>query len=102
MIDAHLALAGVGIDRNELADAIAAFRRLEEILQVNPFARVYHVLFQLEKARVAAALDDFDDVFAILREAGKLIDHLPRSALRCLVDAAAARWHLEAGETAPG
>jgi LuxR family transcriptional regulator, maltose regulon positive regulatory protein len=98
-IDAHLALAGVRIDRNALADAIAAFRHLEEILQANPFARVYQVLVRLEKARVAAALDDFDDVFAILCETGKLIDHLPRSALRCLVDAAAARWHLEAGET---
>jgi LuxR family maltose regulon positive regulatory protein len=99
VVDAHLALAGVRIDRNELAEASAAFRRVEEILQANPFARVYHVLLQLEKARVAAALDDFDDVFATLREAGKLIDHLLRSALRCLVDAAAARWHLEAGET---
>ena len=98
-VDAHLALAGVRIDRNEIADAIAAFRRLEEILQANPFARVYQVLLQMEKARVAAALDDWDDVFAILREAGKVIDHLPRSALRRLVDAAAARWHLEAGET---
>jgi len=38
-------------------------------------------------------------VFATLREAGLLIAHLPRSALRCLVDAAAARWHLEAGQT---
>ena len=98
-VDAHLALAGVRIDRNELADAIAAFRRLDEILQANPFARVYQVLVQLEKVRVAAALDDFDDVFATVREAGKLIEHLPRSALRCLVDAAAARWHLEAGQT---
>ena len=97
--DADLALAGVRIDRNEIADAIAAFRRLEEILQANPFTRVYQVLVQLEKARVAAALDDFDDVFATVREAGKVIDHLPRSALRRLVDAAAARWHLEAGET---
>ena len=33
MLDAHLALAGTLIDRNELADAIAAFRRLEEILR---------------------------------------------------------------------
>ena len=98
-VDAHLALAGIRIDRNEIADAIAAFRCLDEIIQANPFARVYQVLVQLEKARVAAALDDFDDVFAILREAGKVIEHLPRSALRCLVDAAAARWHLEAGET---
>ena len=98
-VDAHLALAGVRIDRNELADAIAAFRCLDEILQANPFARVYQVLVQLEKARVAAALDDFDDVFAILREAGKVVAHLPRSALRCLVDAAAARWHLAAGQT---
>jgi DNA-binding CsgD family transcriptional regulator len=98
-VDAHLALAGVRIDRNEIADAIAAFGRLEEILQANPFARVYQVLVQLEKARVAAALDDFDEVFAILREAGKVIEHLPRSALQRLVDAAAARWHLEAGET---
>ena len=47
---------------------------------------------------MAAALDDWDEVFAIVREAGKVIDHLPRSALRCLVDAAAARWHLEAGQ----
>ena len=99
MLDAHLALAGILIDRNELADAIAAFRRLEEILQVKPFARVYEVLLRLEKARVAAALDDFDDVFATLREAGMLIAHLPRSALRRLVDAAAARWHLQAGQT---
>ena len=98
MLDAHLALAGTLIDRNELADAIAAFRRLEEILRAKPFARVYQVLLRLEKARVAAALDDFDDVFATLREAGLLIAHLPRSALRHLVDAAAARWHLEAGE----
>jgi len=98
-VDAHLALAGVLIDRNELADAIAALRRLDGIIQVNRFGRVYEVLIRLEKARVAAALDDFDDVFATLREAGKLIAHLPRSALRHLVDAAAARWHLEAGQT---
>ena len=100
-VDAHLALAGVRIDRNEIADATAAFRRLEEILQANPFARVYQVLARLEKARVAAALDDWDEVFATVREAGKLIEHVPRSALRYLVDAAAARWHLAAGETGP-
>jgi LuxR family transcriptional regulator, maltose regulon positive regulatory protein len=33
-----------------------------------------------------------------VRETGKLIDHLPQSALRCLVDAAAARWHREVGQ----
>ena len=98
-VDAHLALAGVLIDRNELAGAIAAFRRLEEILQAWPEARVYEVLLRLEKAWAAAALGDFDDMFATLHEAGKLIEHIPRSALRCLVDAAAARWHLQAGET---
>jgi LuxR family transcriptional regulator, maltose regulon positive regulatory protein len=96
--EAHLALAGVLIDRNELADAIGALRRVDEILLANPAARVYWVLLRLEKARVAAALDDFDDVFATLTEAGKLIDHIPRSALRHLVDAAAARWHLQAGQ----
>ena len=96
--DSGLALAGVRIDRNELAAAGAAFQHLEEILQANPFTRVYQVLVRLEKARAAAALDDWDEVFAILREAGKLIDHLPRSALRGLVDAAAARWHLQAGQ----
>ena len=98
MGDAHLALAGVHIDRNELADATAELRRLEEILQANPRARVNQVLLRLEKARMAAALDDFDGVFAILREAGTLIAHLPRSALRHLVDTAAARWHLQAGQ----
>ena len=96
--DAGLAMAGVRIDRNELAAASAAFQYLEEILQANPFTRVYQVLVRLEKARAAAALDDLDEVLAILREAGKLIDHLPRSALRGLVDAAAARWHLQAGQ----
>ena len=96
--DAHLALAGALIDRNELADATAALRRLEEILQANPRARVNQVLLLLEKARVAAALDDFDDVFTTLREAGTLIAHVPRSALRLLVDTAAARWHLQAGQ----
>ena len=64
--EAHLVLAGVLIDRNELADAIGALRRVDEILLANPAARVYWVLLRLEKARVAAALDDFDDVFAIL------------------------------------
>ncbi len=98
-LDAHLALAGVLIDRNELADAIATFRRLEEILLAWPEARVYQVLLRLEKVRAAAALDDFGDVFATLREAGMLIGHVPRSAVRCLVDAAAARWHLQAGQT---
>jgi LuxR family transcriptional regulator, maltose regulon positive regulatory protein len=98
-IDAHLALAGVRIDRNEITEAIAAFGRLEEILQANPFALVYQVLVRLEKVRAAAALNDWDDVFAAVREAGKLIDHVPRSALRRLVDAAAARWHLQAGQT---
>ena len=62
-------------------------------------ARVYQVLLRLEKARAAAAVDDFDGVFATLREAGLLSEHLPRSPLRRMVDAAAARWHLEAGET---
>ncbi len=97
-VDAHLALAGVLIDRNELADVLGTFRRLDQIIQANPFTRVYQVLLRLEKVRVAAALDDFDEVFAALREAGKLIEHGPRSALRCIVDAVAARWHLEAGE----
>ena len=97
--DARLALAGALIDRNELADANAEFQLLDEIIEANPFAIVYQVLLRLEKARAAAALDDLDGVFAILREAGKLIQPIPRSALGRLVDAAAARWHLEAGET---
>jgi LuxR family maltose regulon positive regulatory protein len=97
-VDAHLALAGVVIDRNQLADVNAVFGRMEEIIEANPFALVYQVLFRLEKARAAAALGDFDDVFATLREAGTLVAHLPRSALRRLVDAAAARWHLQAGQ----
>jgi ATP/maltotriose-dependent transcriptional regulator MalT len=96
--DAHLALAGALIDRNELADATAALRRVDEILQANPPGRVYQVLLRLEQVRVAAALDDFDDVFATLREVGKLITHLPRSVLQHMVDAAAARWHLQAGQ----
>jgi LuxR family transcriptional regulator, maltose regulon positive regulatory protein len=98
-VDAHLALAGTLIDRNELADATAAFALLDQIIHANPFTLVYHVLLRLEKVRVAAALNDFDNVFATLREAGKLIDHGPRSALGRIVDAVAARWHLEAGET---
>jgi LuxR family transcriptional regulator, maltose regulon positive regulatory protein len=97
-IDAHLALAGVLIDRNELGDATATFRRLEEILQAWPEARVYEVLLRLEKARAAAALEDWEGVFSILDEAGLLIAHVPRSAVRRLVDAAAARWYLEAGQ----
>ena len=96
--DAHLALAGTLIDRNELADAKTAFQCLDEIIEANPFALVYQVLFRLEQARVAAALDDFDGVFAVLREARTLIEHVPRSLLRCLIDAASARWHLEVGQ----
>jgi MalT-like TPR region len=97
-IDAHLALAGVLIDRNELAAATATFRLLDQVIAANPFTLVYQVLVRLEKVRVAAPLDDWDEVFATVREAAKLIDHVPRSALRCLIDAAAARWHLEAGQ----
>jgi LuxR family transcriptional regulator, maltose regulon positive regulatory protein len=96
-LDAHLALAGALIDRNEVADAAAEFRLLDEVIQANPFTVVYQVLLRLEKVREAAALDDFDDAFATLHEAGQLIDHIPRSPLRCLVDAAAARWYLQAG-----
>jgi ATP/maltotriose-dependent transcriptional regulator MalT len=98
-LDARLALAGVLIDRNKLAEVITAFRRLDEILLAWPEGRVYEVLLRLEKARVAAALDDFDDMFATLCEARTLIAHVPRSALRFMVDAVAARWHLEVGET---
>ena len=98
-VDAHLALAGALIDRNELADANTEFQLLDEIIKANPFAVVYQVLLRLEKVRMAAALDDFDEVFATVRESGKLIDQIPQSALRRLVDAAAARWHLEAGQT---
>jgi LuxR family transcriptional regulator, maltose regulon positive regulatory protein len=50
-VDARLALAGALIDRNELPDAIAAFRCLEEILLAWPQARVYQVLLRLEKPR---------------------------------------------------
>ena len=87
--DAYLALAGTLIDRNEFADAIVAFGRLDEVPQANPFARVNQVLVELEKVRVAAALDDFDDVFGTVLEAGILIGDIPRSGLRCLVDAVA-------------
>jgi ATP/maltotriose-dependent transcriptional regulator MalT len=97
-LDAYLALAGALIDRNELADATVTFRLLDEVIQANPFKLVYDVLLRLEKVRVAAALGDFDDVFATLREVGKLIDHISRSVLRRIVDAVAARWHLEAGQ----
>ena len=57
------------------------------------------MLLRLEKARAAAALDDWEGVFSMLDEAGLLIAHVPRSAVRRLVDAAAARWHLEVGQT---
>ena len=98
VIDANLALTGALIDRNEIAAAIATFQLLDEVVHANPSTLVYQVLVRLEKVRVAAALDDWDEVSAIVREAGKLIDHVPQSAVRCLVDAAAARWHLEAGQ----
>jgi LuxR family transcriptional regulator, maltose regulon positive regulatory protein len=98
-MDARLALAGVLIDRNELAAAKKEFQLLDEMLEANRFALVYQVLVRREKARVAAALDDFDGLFAILSEAGQLIAHVPRSPLRHLMDTVAARWYLEAGET---
>ena len=37
-VDAHLALAGALIDRNELADANTEFQLLDDIIQANPFA----------------------------------------------------------------
>jgi LuxR family transcriptional regulator, maltose regulon positive regulatory protein len=97
-IDAYLALAGAQIDHNELEEASVTFRRIEERLELNLLARVYIVLLAIEKSRVAAALDDFDDAFTVLREARKLVDHVPRSALRNMLDAATVRCYLQAGE----
>jgi LuxR family transcriptional regulator, maltose regulon positive regulatory protein len=97
-IDAYLALAGAQVDHNELEEASVTFRRIEERLELNPLARVYIVLLAIEKSRLAAALDDFDDALTVLREARKLVEHVPRSALRNTLDAAAARCYLRAGE----
>jgi hypothetical protein len=72
--------AGTALHAGKPGDEIAAFGRLDEILQVNPVARVYRVLLRLEKARVAGALDVFEEMFATLREAGLLVAHFPRSA----------------------
>jgi LuxR family maltose regulon positive regulatory protein len=99
-VDAHLALAAALVDRNELGRANTTFQRLEEILKANGFARVYQVLLRLEKVRVHGALHDFDAVFDALREARKLVEDTPQAALQHSIDAAAARWHLEVGESA--
>jgi len=97
-LDAHLALAGLLIDRNDLAGVITIFERIDELTEANPGARVYRVLVQLERARVAAALGDVDTLCSIIRWAHKNVDHLPLSVLRRSVDAVAARWYLEFGE----
>jgi LuxR family maltose regulon positive regulatory protein len=99
MLDANLAFAGIAIDRNDSSGVTAAFERLDEILQANPFALVYQVLFRIERARAAAAQGNYDEVFATVSEAGTLIEHLPGSVLRRMLDAVAARWHLQAGQT---
>ena len=98
-LDAHLALVGVLIDRDQLGDARVKLERAEEILQAKPEVRVYHVLFKLERARLAAALGDLAEVSAIMLEAEKFVQLFPRSALRNLVTSVATRWRLEAGET---
>ena len=99
-MDAHLAVAAALVDRNELGQVNTTFHRLEQILHANGFARVYQVLLRLEKVRVHGALHEFDNLFAALREARKLIEDTPQTALQHSINAAAARWHLEVGETA--
>ncbi len=98
-LDAHLALVGTHIDRNDLTEATETIGRLEEILQGREQALPYRVMLDLEKVRRTAVCGDLDDVFAIVGNLHKLTDHAPRSPLRQMVDAAAARWHLELGET---
>ena len=97
-LDAYLALAGALIDRNDLSAVTAIFERLDEVNEANPEAHVYRVLVQLEKARVAAALDDVDTVFATIREARKAVVHLTTSALGQMIDTIAARWYIKFGE----
>lgn len=99
-IDAHLAQVGVLIDRNELAEASPSIEQTAEIVAGHQEARSFHVLLQLEIVRVAAARDDFDVVFATLDEVSKYVGQSPRSAFGRMVDAVAARWHLQVGETA--
>jgi ATP/maltotriose-dependent transcriptional regulator MalT len=97
-LDAHLATLGICIDRNELTRATLLLDQLDELLGSHPEGRVYNILIQLEKVRVAAGRGDIDGVFALLREAGKLVEHLPGTAVSKRVCAVAARWHLEVGE----
>ncbi|MGP8063624.1 MAG: hypothetical protein ACLP5O_13885 [Acidimicrobiales bacterium] len=98
-IDAHLARAGVLIDRNDLTEALVTIGILEGILQRYEQALPCRVLPELEKVRVAAAGRDFDDLFLALEYLHKLVnDHSP-SPLRDMVDAMTARWLLEVGET---
>jgi ATP/maltotriose-dependent transcriptional regulator MalT len=97
-IDAHLAALGVCIDHNDLARAAILLEHFDELLGAHPEGRVYNVLSQLEKVRIAAGRGDIDDVFALLREASKLVEHLPGSAISKRVHAVAARWYLEADE----
>jgi hypothetical protein len=99
-MDAHLAVTGTLNDRNELADAIATFGAPGGGHSGQPRLPRLPGPAPAREGQAAAALDDWDDVFATVREAGKLIDHIPQPALRYLVDAVVARWHLETGQDA--
>jgi LuxR family transcriptional regulator, maltose regulon positive regulatory protein len=96
--DAYLARAGTQIDRNRLADARATLEHLEGIVRDRPEAVAYQVLARLEQIRLLGASPATDEAFAAFEELHHLMDGRQHPPLQRLIDAAAARWHIEAGE----
>jgi LuxR family maltose regulon positive regulatory protein len=96
-IDAHLAAAGVLIDRNEIAAAAAPIETIHEILQRDP-SFTYQVLTGLEEGRVAMAREGSDAALELVSELRSLVDASDRPHLRRRVAALEARLRIEADE----
>jgi LuxR family transcriptional regulator, maltose regulon positive regulatory protein len=97
-LDAHLALAGVHTERNELGEADALFKVLKVITDGHPEALVYHVLARVDQVRLAAARGGPAEVFARIDEMRALVARRHAPVLGLLVDVIATRWHIEVGD----
>jgi LuxR family maltose regulon positive regulatory protein len=96
-IDAHLAMLGVLLDRNDIAGAADRIETISEILDRFP-SFAYRVLVRLEEVRLALARDGVDVALELLSELRLVVDSGDRPTLSGRITALEARVRIEADE----
>lgn len=95
-LDACLARTGVLVERNQHVDAVAGIEHIREIVDRHPEALAYQVLGRLDEVRLTVANDGLDRGFVVIAQLRRLIGPRSHPPLWRVVDALAARWHIEA------